>query len=434
MPKLALSPRRVIAGAVVALVGIVVVVAVLVPFRTQLNVDTAALVMIIPVVLGVIVGGSAAAPVGVVVGFLAFDFFFIPPYGTLTVGGWEHWVSLGVYATVSFVVGGVVGRLQQARQEAQRRQQETQVLFELSHAVASETSLDASLARVLTQVREVLGVPSAAVFLLDESQTLSIASSDGEPLPAHAVQSVVSRWRAATSVTQTMAGLSIVPITASADAVGALAVAGDVAGEEAHRMLRTMANQAALLVERSRLAEEATRTRMLEEVDRLRSALMGSVSHDLRTPLASIKAAVSDLGDRTLDFDEEDRATLIRTIEEQTDRLTRLVTNLLDMSRIQAGALELRRTATPLLELIDTAMAGVADLVAAHRTVVDVAPDLPLVDVDFLLVEQVLVNLLENAARYSPAGTTIAITADHLLAAWTEVRVSDEGPGIPSAE
>jgi two-component system, OmpR family, sensor histidine kinase KdpD len=190
-----------------------------------------------------------------------------------------------------------------------------------------------------------------------------------------------------------------------------------------------------LWAERQRLIEETNRVHLLEEVDRLRAALMGSVSHDLRTPLASIKASISDLADPVLRLSDEDRAMLLRTTEEETDRLTRLVTNLLDMSRIQAGALVLHRSATPLDELVGGVAARLAPMFRHHRLTVDVAGSLPLVDVDYLLVEQVLTNLLENAARHTPAGTPVTVRARTVAGGGeVEVAVVDRGPGVAEAE
>src|SRR5207253_144644 len=163
--------------------------------------------------------------------------------------------------------------------------------------------------------------------------------------------------------------------------------------------------------------------------------LMGSVSHDLRTPLASIKASISDLADPDLRLSDEDRVTLLRTTEEETDRLTRLVTNLLDMSRIQAGALVPHRSATPLDELIGAVTARLAPMLRGHRLTVDVPDGLPLADVDYLLVEQVFSNLLENAARYTPAGTPVTVSGVALPAdGEVELRVADHGPGVAEAE
>ncbi len=309
--------RRLVAGWIVTLAGLALSTAVLLPFRSDITVATAALVLVVPVALGVAVGGFPAVPFGVAAGFLTFDFVFIPPYSTFYVTEWEDWVSLVVYAIVGCTVGVVVAQLGRAQREAEARRAEAQLLW----------------------------------------------------------------------------------------------------------------------AERAQLVEESNRVQLLEEVDRLRAALIGSVSHDLRTPLASIKASISDLADPGLRLSDDDRATLLRTTEEETDRLTRLVTNLLDMSRIQAGALVPHRSATPLDELIGAVAGRLGPMLATHRLSVEVPDGLPLADVDYLLVEQVLSNLLENAARYTPPGTAVTVGAVAVAGGReVEVAVVDHGPGVAEAE
>jgi two-component system sensor histidine kinase KdpD len=202
-------------------------------------------------------------------------------------------------------------------------------------------------------------------------------------------------------------------------------------------LLGTFANQAALAVDRARLREQALRARLLEEVDRWRSALLGAVSHDLRTPLASIKTAVSSLRQPGTSMVPADRAELLELIELQSDRLARLVTNLLDMTRIEAGALEPRPAAMAIDELVDEALAALGGLLPRDRVVLQVAPDLPLLRVDHVLISQVLANVLENAGRLSPPGSPIRIgarPAPRSDAMRVEISVRDEGPGIVPAE
>jgi two-component system sensor histidine kinase KdpD len=209
-----------------------------------------------------------------------------------------------------------------------------------------------------------------------------------------------------------------------------------LAGQE-RNLLGTFANQAALAVDRAQLREQALRARLLEEVDRWRRALMGAVSHDLRTPLASIKTSVSSLRERDVAFGPKDRAELLELIELQSDRLARLVTNLLDMTRIEAGALELRPTVIPFDELVDEAMATLGGAVPAARVAVEAPADLPLLHIDHVLISQVLANILENAERFSPAESQIHIAARLVPgsdATMLEISVRDEGPGIAASE
>jgi two-component system sensor histidine kinase KdpD len=202
-------------------------------------------------------------------------------------------------------------------------------------------------------------------------------------------------------------------------------------------LLGTFANQAALAVERAQLQDQALRTRLLEEIDRWRGAMMGAVSHDLRTPLASIKASVSGLRQESSALSDGDRAELLELIELQSDRLARLVTNLLDMTRIESGALAVRPALIPLDELVDEALAAVNGLVPRSRVQLEPTGDLPLLKIDHVLMGQVLANLLENAARLSPDQSPIRIAAHQVEGAavpLVEIAVTDQGPGIATEE
>jgi two-component system sensor histidine kinase KdpD len=216
-----------------------------------------------------------------------------------------------------------------------------------------------------------------------------------------------------------------------------LLVLQDVELDDVDRnLLGTFANQAALAIDRSRLREQALRTRVLEEIDRWRNALMGAASHDLRTPLASVKTAVSSLRQADARLTAEDRAELLELIEQQSDRLARLVTNLLDMTRIEAGALEVRPSAMPLEELVEEALGSLGGIVPTVRVEVHAPADLPLLVVDHVLMSQVLANILDNAARLSPADSSILVSAHPAASSRyrVEIAVSDRGPGIAPAE
>jgi two-component system sensor histidine kinase KdpD len=202
-------------------------------------------------------------------------------------------------------------------------------------------------------------------------------------------------------------------------------------------LLGTFANQAALAVDRARLRDQAVRTRLLEEIDRWRSALMGAVSHDLRTPLASVKTAVSSLRRTDVELGAHDRAELLELIEEQADRLARLVTNLLDMTRIESGALELRPVAIAFDELVAEALGMLGEMADRGRIRIDVPDDLALLHIDHVLISQVVANLVENAERLSPEDGIIRISARPSPTAPStkvEISVGDQGPGIAPDE
>jgi two-component system sensor histidine kinase KdpD len=273
-------------------------------------------------------------------------------------------------------------------------------------------------------------------------ETLNVAATAGQPLSGPERASLTGPGGETHSIG--LVGDSVdhaprkvsVALVVNERAVGLL-VLQDVTLEGAEQsLLGTFANQAALALDRARLREQVLRTRLLEEIDRWRSAMMGAASHDLRTPLAAVKAAVSSLRQANAQLSTEDRAELLALIEQQSDRLARLVTNLLDMTRIESGALELRPTVMPINELVDEAIGNLAGIVGPERVRVAAPPDLPMLRIDHVLVSQVLANLLDNAERVSPPGSTIEITArpepgggDRI-----EIGVSDDGPGIAAAD
>lgn len=417
-------------GMATTLAGVVLASAAMVPLRSHLSVATAALVLIIPVVAGVSVGGFPAGVVGVAAGFFAYDYCFIPPYYTLSVGAAQNWAALAVYAVVMLVVSRVVAALQQARGTARRREQDTRRLFDISDLLIGERTMEDLLGSIVGTVRQVFDLRSVALLLPREGK-LAVSAADGEPFPEAWLARLLPGPGQPAAVPVPGSGpLQTVALATSARPVGILVLAGASLDNHDRRLLGTFANHAALAVERAQLQEQALRAKVLEEVDRWRSALVGSVSHDLRTPLASIKAAVSYLADASLVLDAGERSELLGTIEGQADRLTRLVTNLLDMTRIEAGALQPRRQPLAVSELAREAVSRLASDLGPHRVQVQVPDRLPPVAADPTLTGQVLVNLLENAARHAPS-RPIVLLARRRDEGWIEVTVADRGPGIP---
>ncbi|HVX20503.1 MAG TPA: ATP-binding protein [Acidimicrobiales bacterium] len=449
------------AGIVVAVAGIVVLSAVMVPARRDLSIATSALVLVVPVVAGVAVGGLAAGLVAVVAGFLAYDLLFTPPYDTLSVGRAQNWVALGVYVVVMLVVARVVVFLQRARADARRQADATRRLYLLSDLLIGDKPVGELLQQVVSTVQEAFGPRWVAALLPDDGGKgsavgggnkdgsgkdgavgggkdggggLAVAATAGQPLSAGELAGLAPVPGRTARVRPEGSGESVVRValTARGRPVGMLALASPPLQPHQWELLQTYANHAALALERSQLREQAMRAELLEEVDRLRDAMMGAVSHDLRTPLASVKTAVTTLRRSGADLNAADQDELLALIEEQSDTLDRLVDNLLDMTRIQAGALELRRDITTVADVV----AGALRTSAAHAgpaVAVDLPADLPPVDVDQLLMERVLANLLENAARHNPEGRAVEITAtageDRVA-----VAVVDHGPGVPAAE
>jgi two-component system sensor histidine kinase KdpD len=430
------SMGRVLVGSAIAVGLVMALGAAMFPVRSHLSIATTALVLVIPVVVGVAVGGFVTGSVGVVCGFLVYDWVFIPPYYTLSVGASENWVALGVYVVVMLVVARVVARLDVARTEAQRRARDVRRLFDMSELLVGEQSLPELVQSTVMSMRVAFDLAGVAL-LLPVDDRLRLVASSGEPLSEAEVARLSTRDGGPVTMEPALAGpgdVRAMALTVSGRPTGLLALRGLSTAAPDRELLRAFANHLALALERAQLREQAVRAAFLEEVDRARRSLVGAVSHDLRTPLSTIKLSASTLLDPDADLSDGDAKELLRLVDEQADRLDRLVANLLDMTRIQAGALELRREPTPFAGLITAAVEILGPTVAAGRVTVAVPDDLPAVDVDPILIRQVLVNLVDNAARYSPEDEPVDVTMRATTRNRVEVAVMDRGPGVPAGD
>ncbi|MEU4933139.1 ATP-binding protein, partial [Streptomyces yokosukanensis] len=355
-------------------------------------------------VAAALLGGLLPALASAAFGSLLLNYFYTPPLHRLTIADPKNIVAIAIFVGVAVSVASVVDTAARRTHQAARLRAESEILsFLAGNVLRGETSLE----ELLERVRETFAMESAA--LLERA-------SDVEP------------WTCAGR-----AGFGR-PLERPEDAdvdmpVGddmALALTGRVLPAEDRRVLAAFAAQAAVALDRRRLQEEADQARTLAEGNRIRTALLAAVSHDLRTPLAGIKAAVSSLRSDDVAWSEEDRAELLEGIEEGADRLDHLVGNLLDMSRLQTG------TVTPLIREIDVdevvpmALGGVPE----DSVELDVPETLPMVEVDPGLLERSVANLVENAVKYSPRGRTVLVSAS-TMADRVEVRVVDRGPGVP---
>jgi two-component system, OmpR family, sensor histidine kinase KdpD len=404
-------------------------------FRSHLSIASVALVLVVPVVAGVIIGGFRAGVASVAVGFLTYDFLFIPPYYRLTVGDAQNWMVLGVYVVVMLLVARVVAHLESARSEAQRRADETRRLFELSELLVEDSSVEDLLETIVRAVATVFEVSGVALLVPEEGR-LEIAASAGEPLTRDQLRRLDPRSGVPVSLGTGPGApheVRTVALTAAGRPVGIFAMRGSPDSEADRALLRTFANHAALALERAQLREQALRSELLEEVDRLRHALMGAVSHDLRTPLATMKVASSTLLNPAHPLSDADAHELHGLIDMETDRLTRLVTNLLDMTRFDAGVLEVRRGRQSVPALVNEAVKALRPTLGERTVRTAMADQLPEVDVDQVLIGQVLANLLDNADRHSPPNSQITVTGErrHDRIA---ISVADAGPGVPVKE
>jgi two-component system sensor histidine kinase KdpD len=411
--RLALGGPRSRLGYTVALAGTALVTVPLLAFRGEVDKTTVVLAYLLVVTAAAAAGGLGPGITAAGLGFLCFDVLFLQPYHHIFVDDPQDWLSLGVYLLVAVVVSLLVGTSERRRDQAERRERETRMLFDLSTSLVAHGSLEDTLRAVVRTVRSLFDLAGCAIVLPGDDG-VRLAAVDGQP-PGERDERV--------------------PMRSGDSVVGSLVIAGDPGspglGEAERRVLATFANQAALAVEWGQQEEQRNRALALQETDRLRTALLNSVSHDLRTPLASIKASASSLLDREVCWDDAERDDFLATINTEADRLTRLVHNLLDMSRIEAGALDPR--------LIESSVAEVAGPVvrraraaSGQLVVVDVPEELPPVLADPVRLDQVLTNLLDNARSYA-ADSPVEVVARQ-AGDTVELRVVDHGPGVPASE
>jgi two-component system sensor histidine kinase KdpD len=372
----------------------------------------------------------------------AFDYCFVPPRWTFAVRDTEYFLTFGVMLLTGVVISTLVARVQSQSSSARRRERRTAALYALSRELAATRSPD-QIARIAVQhVTSALDV-RAAVLLPDGDKKLWPAGtgSADRALSVHedaVAKLVFDRGQTAGRGTATLPGAQglYLPLPASRGVVGVLAITPlsdrSMDMEQVH-LLEALAGLTALALERTNLELEADQVRLDIETERLRSALLSAVSHDLRTPLSVIAGAGSTLLEDGAALDARAARELAVSIVDESDRLNRLVANLLDMTRLQSGALEIRKEWQPIEEVIGPALARLSRQLSDHPIATRIEHDLPFAPFDDLLLQQVMVNLLENAARYTPPGTPIEILArreDNAIA----VEIADRGPGLPPDE
>ncbi|MEV0593459.1 DUF4118 domain-containing protein [Nonomuraea cavernae] len=411
--RAALTRRRRLAGWVMAVAGMPLLTAVLLPFAGTLALPSEILLFLLMVVGVALVGGMWPALTAAVGGSLLLNWFFTPPSGQFTVYDPQNFLALTVFVLVAAAVSVIVDLAARRTREAAHAGAEAELLSTLAgHVLRGQAAVPSLLARM----RETFGL--ASVTLLERL---------GEPFPED--RSEPGAWR----IVATSGGApATCPDTADTDVVIdddlVLAARGRLTEAADRRVLEAFAAETAVALRQQRLQEELDRAKPLAVVDRMRTALLAAVSHDLRTPLAAAKAAVESLGNTDIDWSERDRVELLATAEESLERLERLVVNLLDMSRLQAGVLGADLQPVLVEEVLPRA---IDDLGPVRDDVEgDIPAGLPEIIADPALLERVLVNLMFNAARFSPPGEHVLITASQ-YAGQVEIRVIDRGPGIP---
>jgi two-component system, OmpR family, sensor histidine kinase KdpD len=407
----ALSGRRQLAGFVLAAAGLPLLTYVLALMRGDLSLPSDILLFLALVIAVALVGGLGPALVAAVGGSLLLNYYFTPPIHTWTIAEHENLLALVVFLVVAGSVSAVVDLAARRTREAAHASADAQTLATVAGAVLRGAR---PLEALLERLRETFSLNSVTLL---ERQPDAPRSPDRQRDPAS--------WRVAACVGEPPClapgeGDVEVPV----DENLALALRG-------RRIVEAFAAQAAVALRQERLAAEAAAAKPLAEADRMRTALLAAVSHDLRTPLASAKAAVTSLRSKEVSYTDEDRDELLATADESLDRLSRLVANLLDMSRLQAGALGVSMAPIGLEDAVPKAL---DELGQAGRSVrLHIPEDLPAVEADPGLLERVLVNVVGNALRFSPIDQPPMVSASE-HGGLVELRVVDHGPGIPEQE
>ncbi len=392
------------------------------------------------------VAGSGPAILASLAAFLAFNWFFVEPIHTLTVAEPSEWLVLILFLLTSAITGQLAGAQRSRAIESAAREREATLLYSVAHLLVGPDLVPA-LRGVADQLREALRLRAVVIELLTDAGEQRVTSGDADMVrrsvgsirtwmaaPAGRGSPRSHRWIRVVPPTGGVADddrVHVVPLRTEDRRIGALAIVrGDAAVESANdRLLTAVAAQIANAVERARLRERATQTEVLQRTDALKTALLNAVSHDLRTPLASIIASAGSLRQRDVEWTDAERESFAADIEDEATRLSRIVTNLLDLSRVESGALRPDRGWYDIGALVDDVVGRLRPLAAAHELRVSVPDDLPPVPLDYVEIDEVISNLLENALRHTPAGTHVDIVA-HVADGDAVVEVSDNGPGI----
>ncbi len=406
--------------------------------------QSVSLVFLMAVLASAIAWGLWPALFACLLSVLVFNFFFIPPLYTFSIGDPENAVALFFFALVAVVVSNLTAATRRQIVSARARAKTTAELYAFSRKLAAIGTLDDLLWATAYQVSAMLNVRTVLLLPAKEGSSLDLACGYPPEDQIDEADMAAARWswehnRAAGRGADTLPGGKwlFLPLRTGSGPIGVIGIDRDTPGPlltpDERRLLDALAGQAAVAIERISLARGLAEARVLAETERLRGALLTSISHDLRTPLASILGTVSSLRTYADRYDAEQREELLATLQDEAERLNRFVSNLLDMTRLESGAIELKLDLVDITEIVGAALERAGSVLARHRVEVMIASDLPMLRLDAILFEQVLFNLLDNAAKYAPPGSRIDVRArrDGDVVA---LEVADEGPGIPPGD
>ncbi len=476
--------RRYLVDSVLAIGGTLPVTAILYFLHLYPSIPNISLAYLLIVLALASTRGLFAAVLSALVAFVSFDYFLVPPLYTFSIARFEEWLALCVFLATAIITGELASLMRQRAEQASRQARETRILYELVRATNSEEDLGRQLdivAHAIVDVFASWGVRDCAILLpdadgklmlqagalkrpeqlklsTDEEATASWVMEQAQAVEVHdvaAISSTPGSYVQRAVVQSTLAKQAVrryvrmIPLKMGQKVVGVARLlieddprlfgSSNVLGVERERsnpetaFFWTFLDQAAAIIERVRLQRESLQVEVLQRTDALRAALLSSISHDLRTPLSSIKASATSLLQEDVQWDEEARRSFARAIEQEADRLNRLVGNLLDMSRIEGGALKPEKEWYPIDELIHDVLGHMQPLLQGRTVCTDLPDDLPPIELDYLQIDQVVTNLVENAVYYTPPESPIELSARYEHGE-VIVSVADRGPGIAPAD
>ena len=386
------------------------------------NPTTVALSFLIVVLLVSAYWGFRLAAVLALFATAAFNFYFLPPIGTFTIADPQNWVALFAFLVTALVAGDLAERARREARQATQRRHEVERLYAFSQQLLTVDNPLSLLNKIPAIIMDTFGVAGAALW--GASKETIYRSRPDLPFDVDDLHKTVARGELST-----VGDTSYVPIRSGIRSIGAVAVVSHSLSRET---LEAIGSLIGIAIERSRALEELANTRASQESERLRSALLDSVTHEFRTPLTGIKASVTSLM-ADYDLNEDQRKELLTVISEETDRLNRLVGEAAEMAQLDARLFTLDKKPCSVKDVVEAALDGTRNALQHHALDVQIPEDLPVVAMDFERIREVLMHLLENAAKYSEAGTPIRISVERKGDA-VAVSVSDRGPGIDGFE
>lgn len=426
------------------LMSVLLVILVTVPASyVKLTADHANIVVlyIFIVVISAYFWGKGPAILVSFLSVLVYDFFLVPPYLSFSVADVQYLFTFAGLLVVGLIISSLASRNRVQAAETKEYEAQTEVLYRLSSGLAAAESLDEVLQVVMDNVGKIFSCKTA-IYIFFNNKMEIIKTDTGFPDDEN--EKAIAFWvysnnKSAGKYTRVLEAAKghYIPLNTSQGVIGVLGVFLDekkvILSKKEENLFSALTNQSAVAIQRARLAEESHRMELLKKTEKLQTALLNSISHDLRTPLVSITGVISSLLEDTGGIDQKQKKELLETAYKESDRMNRLVGNLLDMSRVEVGNLKLRIHPVEFRDLIGTVLRDLKDKIEGRELKIKIPEEFPEIPLDFTLMMRVFINLIDNALKYSALGMPVEITAE-VLGEYAEIKVIDQGAGIPEED